>query len=104
MRQRARRIRRTVLGTTVALFVAAFLGVYVQLASGHDPALDSAAKKSSTVTVTSAGSTKSTEASETTTESSAEPSSSSESTSAGETESSSSGEESSPSSVTTSQS
>ena len=44
MRRRARRIRRAVAGSAAALFVAAFLGVYVQLASGHDPALDSAAK------------------------------------------------------------
>jgi hypothetical protein len=100
MRQRARRIRRAVAGSAAALFVAAFLGVYVQLASGHDPALDSAAKKSSTVSVTSAGSSKSAE----TSEGSGESSSSSESSGAGEEESSSSSEESGPSSVTTSQS
>ena len=36
MHRRARRIRRTVAGATAALFAAAFLGIYVQLASGHD--------------------------------------------------------------------
>jgi hypothetical protein len=39
MRLRARRIRRAVAGLAVTLFVTAFLIVYVQLASGHDPAL-----------------------------------------------------------------
>ena len=48
MRRRARRIRRLVAGLAVATFTAAFLAVYVQLASGHDPALSAAAKRSST--------------------------------------------------------
>jgi hypothetical protein len=39
MRRRARRIRRAVASLALALFAAAFLIVYVQLASGHDPAL-----------------------------------------------------------------
>jgi colicin import membrane protein len=39
LRRRTGRIRRTIAGLTAALFVAAFLGIYVQLASGHDPAL-----------------------------------------------------------------
>jgi hypothetical protein len=39
IRRRTRRIRRSVAGLAVALFSAAFLVVYVQLASGHDPAL-----------------------------------------------------------------
>ena len=38
-RARARRIRRFIAGTALALFAAAFLAIYVQLASGHDPAL-----------------------------------------------------------------
>jgi len=45
MQIRARRIRRTVIGTSLALFLAAFLAVYVQLASGHDPALVGAAHR-----------------------------------------------------------
>ncbi len=39
MRLRASRIRQTIALTAAGLFAAAFLGVYVQLASGHDPAL-----------------------------------------------------------------
>jgi hypothetical protein len=50
MRRRARRIRRLVAGLAAATFTAAFLAVYVQLASGHDPALSAAAKRSSTST------------------------------------------------------
>jgi uncharacterized membrane protein YgcG len=38
-RRRTRRIRRSVAGLALALFASAFLIVYVQLASGHDPAL-----------------------------------------------------------------
>jgi len=45
MRRRARRIRRLVAGLAAATFIAAFLAVYVQLASGHDPALSAAAKR-----------------------------------------------------------
>jgi type IV secretory pathway TrbL component len=45
MRRRARRIRRTVASLAVALFATAFLIVYVQLASGHDPALVANAAK-----------------------------------------------------------
>ena len=37
LRRRARRIRRSVAAFAAALFCAAFLMVYVQLASGHDP-------------------------------------------------------------------
>jgi len=36
--------RRTVAAATAALFAAAFLAIYVQLASGHDPALSSSSK------------------------------------------------------------
>jgi hypothetical protein len=39
LRRRTLRIRRSVAGLALALFAAAFLTVYVQLASGHDPAL-----------------------------------------------------------------
>ena len=45
MHRRARRIRRRVAAGAAALFAAAFLGVYVQLAAGHDPALNAAAKR-----------------------------------------------------------
>jgi hypothetical protein len=50
MRLRARRIRQTVAALAVALFSAAFLTVYVQLASGHDPALTAAAKRQTSPT------------------------------------------------------
>ncbi len=47
MRLRARRIRRSVAGLAGTLFAIAFLVVYVQLASGNDPALTAAAARSS---------------------------------------------------------
>ena len=53
LRRRARRIRRTVAAFAASLFSAAFLVVYVQLASGHDPALVANAKRAA-VTRTSA--------------------------------------------------
>ena len=51
LRRRVLRIRRSVAGLAAALFSAAFLAVYVQLASGHDPALSS--KTSATAASTS---------------------------------------------------
>jgi hypothetical protein len=42
---RARRIRRSVAGLAVALFTVVFVIVYVQLASGHDPALVANARR-----------------------------------------------------------
>lgn len=48
MRRRARKIRKSVAAAAAALFVAAFLAVYVQLASGHDPALSAKSKASAT--------------------------------------------------------
>jgi hypothetical protein len=54
MRSRALRIRRSVATLTAALFVATFLVIYVQLASGHDPALTAGKRRTSTST-TSAG-------------------------------------------------
>lgn len=44
--RRARRIRRSVASLATLMFVTAFLVVYVQLASGHDPALVANAKRS----------------------------------------------------------
>ena len=62
-RRRTRSIRRSIWGTTAALFVAAFLGVYVQLASGNDPALNAAAKRESAKALTaSSGSSSSSKA------------------------------------------
>jgi cytoskeletal protein RodZ len=51
MRRRVHRIRRGIAGLAAALFSAAFLAVYVQLASGHDPALS--AKKGATASQSS---------------------------------------------------
>ncbi|MCW3027079.1 MAG: hypothetical protein JWN81_290 [Solirubrobacterales bacterium] len=51
MRRRVHRIRRGIAGLAAALFSAAFLAVYVQLASGHDPALST--KKGTTAASTS---------------------------------------------------
>jgi hypothetical protein len=50
IRLRARRIRRSVAALTATLFSVAFLVIYVQLASGHDPALLANAKRASTAT------------------------------------------------------
>jgi hypothetical protein len=88
MHRRAGRIRRTIAAGATALFVAAFLGVYVQLASGHDPALVAASRRTGTSALSATSGTSKAATS---------------SSSTGESESSAS-EESSPSSVTTSQS
>jgi hypothetical protein len=60
MRRRARRIRRSIAGVALALFTAAFLGIYVQLASGHDPALTAVAKRQAATTSTLTSTTSST--------------------------------------------
>jgi hypothetical protein len=61
LRRRVRRIRRSVSLFAAALFCAAFLMVYVQLASGHDPALVADARRASTQ-VTASGSASGTQA------------------------------------------
>jgi hypothetical protein len=109
MARRTQRIRRSVAALASTFFVLAFLAIYVQLATGHDPALTaSAARRSASADVLASTSSAAsgTEATGSSTESSG---SSTEST--GETTSSSAGESSSsssstetPSSVTTSQS
>jgi hypothetical protein len=48
LRRRARRIRHSVAVVTAVLFCTLFLVVYVQLASGHDPALSATSKNTST--------------------------------------------------------
>jgi hypothetical protein len=59
LRRRTRRIRRTVAGLATSLFCAAFLGIYVQLASGHDPALSSHPDRTTASTKAAAGATRS---------------------------------------------
>jgi hypothetical protein len=56
IRLRARRIRRSVGALTATLFSVAFLVIYVQLASGHDPALVANAKRTSTAKTANHGS------------------------------------------------
>ncbi len=51
LRRRARRIRRSVSVLALALFSAAFLAIYVQLASGHDPALAAASRRLASTSV-----------------------------------------------------
>jgi hypothetical protein len=58
MHRRVRRIRRYVAGLAASLFSAAFLVVYVQLASGHDPALSAALRKSTAASASSAKTSK----------------------------------------------
>jgi hypothetical protein len=103
MRRRARRIRRAVASLAVALFATAFLIVYVQLASGHDPALVANAAKRRTaptsVTSTEAGAVKSSTSTNATEASTATESSAGSESSSGSEESSSGA-----SAVTTSQS
>jgi len=53
-RQRASQIRVTVVSVAVALFIALFATIYIQMASGKDPAL--AAKATSSSGVSSPGS------------------------------------------------
>jgi hypothetical protein len=57
-RRRTTRIRATVASTAVAVFVAFFSTIYVQLANGHDPALAASTKNAAaTTTVQSSTST-----------------------------------------------
>lgn len=97
MRRRARRIRKSVIGLTLSLFTAAFLAIYVQLASGHDPGLTAAANRKSAAATTVVA--KKASESSTGTEAAAEGSESS-SSSSGSEETGTSG----PSAVTSSQS
>jgi hypothetical protein len=53
VRQRIVQIRRRVAAVTVALFIALFSAIYVQMASGNDPALGTGA--SATTNTTSSG-------------------------------------------------
>jgi cytoskeletal protein RodZ len=111
-RRRARRIRRTVVAFSVVIFVALFSTIYVQLASGHDPALSASSKtvaaakkttpsKEASASTTSAGNG-STPATGTTASTQEATPSTSEST--GSSEASSSKASSTPTTVTTHQS
>jgi hypothetical protein len=52
--RRTRCIRRSVLGIAAVVFVTAFLIIYVQLASGHDPALSKPGTATSKAATTAA--------------------------------------------------
>ena len=57
---RIARIRKRVVTALVAVFIAAFSTIYVQMASGHDPALRTATKaKSTSVAATTSSSSSS---------------------------------------------
>ncbi len=58
--RRARRIRRSVASLAAVLFSTAFLVIYVQLASGHDPALVANAKRAASAGTTTGSSKAST--------------------------------------------
>jgi len=52
LQQRVLRIRRTVVAAAVAVFIAVFSTIYVQMASGNDPGLASPSATTSTYTNT----------------------------------------------------
>ncbi len=107
LRRRTLRIRRSVAGLALALFAAAFLIVYVQLASGHDPALvaNAARRAEANAGAASESSTSSTNSESSTSGESTTSSSSSGSETSSESSSPESGESSAgASAVTTSQS
>jgi hypothetical protein len=52
-RLRVRRIRRTVTTVAVAVFLALFATIYIQMAAGRDPALSSSSATASTATASS---------------------------------------------------
>jgi hypothetical protein len=62
MRLRTRRIRRSVAALAAVLFSTAFLVIYVQLASGHDPALVANAKRAAAAAADTSTSSTSTSA------------------------------------------
>lgn len=98
-RRRARRIRQTVLAFSVAVFMAMFATIYVQLASGHDPALSASSKKAAASTATGSGSSESSSSNSTSSNSASTGSSEASSSEASSSEASST-----PTTVTTSQS
>ena len=79
IRRRARRIRRVVASFAALLFSTVFLVVYVQLASGHDPAL-SKKHTAATAVVNTASTAGNTSTSKSTKSSTTAPSTSTEST------------------------
>ena len=58
-RARVRRIRARVAAGATALFLAAFSGLYVQMATGHDPALGTSTAQVASATSSSSSTTSS---------------------------------------------
>jgi hypothetical protein len=52
-RARVRQIRRTVTAAAVAVFIALFATIYIQMAAGKDPALGSSSTTTAQVSATS---------------------------------------------------
>jgi hypothetical protein len=52
-RARVRQIRRTVTAVAVAVFIALFATIYIQMAAGKDPALGSSTTRTAQVSATS---------------------------------------------------
>jgi hypothetical protein len=102
IKRRVRRIRRSVAAFAGTLFTVAFLGIYVQLASGHDPALLATAHRRASTSATTAHTDKASTSSAS--EASTTQSSKSTSPASSGGASSSSGSTESSSSITTSQS
>jgi len=59
-RARVRRIRARVAAGATALFLAAFSGLYVQMATGHDPALGTSTAQVASATTSSSSTSSST--------------------------------------------
>jgi hypothetical protein len=57
LRKRVHNLRRRLIAASVALFIALFGGITVQLASGHDPALASKTSSSSDAATTTTSTT-----------------------------------------------
>jgi cytoskeletal protein RodZ len=101
-KQRVATLRKRVVGVAVGVFLGLWGAIFVQLVSGHDPAL--AHKKTLSATLTAASSNQTATRSSTTTASSGSGSSTTASTGTGGTASSSTGSGTTTTAVTTSQS
>lgn len=54
-RRRVVRLRQAVLGIGIALFIALFATIYVQMATGHDPALSASSAQVAAASTASSG-------------------------------------------------
>jgi len=72
-RARVRRIRARVAAGTTALFLAAFSGLYVQMATGHDPVLGTSTAQVASATTSSSSTSSSTSSTSSTSTRDSEP-------------------------------